>query len=231
VRKATVSLLAVGVLLWGAGCGGSDKTSSTSSGSTPPAPQGTKPFPKQARASLAAGTYAVAFKPEVKVTVPAGFETGESLPDRFGIQQKRDIATRLIFQRVGTVVDASAQLSASPPPKNVVSWLKQHPNLTIGKAKSVEVGGLRGKVVTVRVKGNPRPPKGAKCGPEGPCVPLFTAPGSNELVSVFRGQKTRIYTLKQGPKRNIVIVMSTPKQRAKAATAQLERIIATTKFG
>jgi hypothetical protein len=225
-----VSLLAVGLVIWTAGCGGSDETSSTSSGSTPPTPQGTKPFPKQARASLAAGTYVVAFKPEVQVTVPAGFETGESLPDRFGIQQKRDIATRLIFQSVGTVVDASAQLSASPPPKNVVSWLKQHPNATIGKAKSVEVGGLRGKVVTVGVEGNPRPPKGVRCGPEGPCVPLFTAPGSNELVSVFRNQKTRIYALKQG-KKQIVIVMSAPKQGATAATGQLQRILASAKFG
>ncbi len=163
MRKATVSILAALLLISAAGCGGSDKTSSTSSGATPTPSPGSKPFPKQARATLAPGAYAVAFKPPVTITVPAGYETGESLPDRFGIQQKRDIAARVIVQRVGTVVDASAQLSASPPPKNVVTWLKQHPNLKVGKASSVQVGGLHGKVVTVKVTGSGKPPKGAKC--------------------------------------------------------------------
>jgi hypothetical protein len=232
VRNATACVLAVaGLVLSAAGCAGNDQSPTTSS-TVPDGNGGAKPFPTQARASLAAGTYVVAsFAPPVTVKVPAGFESGESLPERFGIQKKSNIAVRLIFQRPKTVVDASPQLSSSPAPPNMVTWLKQHPDLKLGRVSSVTIGGLHGKSVSVKVKGSGKPPAGTKCGPEGPCVPLFPASGSNELVSVFRNETNRLYVLKQGSKSQIVIVVTAPPGGAKTATRQLGDILGTVRFG
>jgi hypothetical protein len=134
---------------------------------------------------LGAGTYvAKGFDPELTFEVPAEtFATTEPVTSESFFLQAVDPLHQVGFNvvRVGEVftdflVQDPIQLNhvgkVSPPPADLIAWLRQNPYLNVGPEQSVTIGGKAARRVLVTTKPLPQGQGGCRSAPKR-CVTLI----------------------------------------------------------
>jgi hypothetical protein len=97
----------------------------------------------------------------------------------------------VVFQRYTRVYEpdrpGDGPASLRPAPRDLAAWLRNHPDLSVGRASPARVGGLRGRQLDATVTtGKPRH---SSSGCRGPCVAL--APDA----TFAKGMKVRFIVL------------------------------------
>jgi hypothetical protein len=211
------------------GCGEKKETAAAkpSTAATPAA----QAFPTEIDAPLLAGTaYATkAFSPPLTVTPSSGewkVDLGDSeievslrprvdVPVEFSVLGFGHIEE--VFDPEKGAVDAS---DAEPAPEDLAVWLADHPHLRATTPKSAEVMGLKGQMLEITYRSNPKqiPPYCDDMG--GTCVPLWVVNG--EVNVLQKGGKERIYVLEQGDQQLLVEEIIAPESAFDAGIEQLE---------
>jgi len=203
-------LLVAAVAFPVAACGGNEKRDRAGRA----APSVT-PFPSVDRADLAAGrTYTTQrFEPRLTFTLPQGawLATGADSADHIEMEPKAvedpvDVAT-LAFHHMTRVFDPAtggkAPADAVAGPDDFAAWLTHHPHLRTTRPKPVELLGLEGVSIDVRVKSS-QPRRYKDCGKvAGECVVMFVS----KIEPIVYGSQSfgRFYVLEQPGGRQLVV--------------------------
>lgn len=226
MNLAVLAVLAV-VLLWG--CGGGDDRPAAKA-----LPAAT-PWPTATFAEMVPGREYTTrrFKPSIRLTVPAGkwATTGDN-PDH--VEVEPDSAGPIHDSGIGfhsstRVFDAARggvePGDAGPGPEDFAAWLVDHPHLRSTEPKAVEVLGLRGVSIDVRVKSS-QPRQYRDCGKyEGDCVVLMI--GAIEPSVMGSRVLGRFFVLeKPGGGQLVVEYWAEPARAAAAQFAVFDDILA-----
>jgi hypothetical protein len=185
-RSASVfrgrSIVAVGVALVVAACGG---------GSPSAAPASAAPSP------LAPGTYtSVAFKPAVTFTVPAGWENPDDQAAYMLVRPLGDDLNGIHFFAAPSALSQAADCPASAEPNvgtssiELIAWIRSLKGLTVSSPAMATIGGYPATSIDISIA----PGWAASCAFANgtPTVPLlFKAPGLRWVVA--GGERLRLY--------------------------------------
>ena len=216
-RAALVCVLLAAVTL--TACGGGDD-----------GPSDLPPLGRDGTA-LDAGEYRTTkFTPRTTFEVEEGWATASpELPDYFDIVRDKRAFAAVVFQRITTVVPPKSPDDVVAAPADLVSWLRKHPNLTVGASKKTRVGGRPATQLDVRVKqAVPRKERPDSC--DAPCLPLFE-PSDGTPVSYAPKDQLRFVVLEsRGGQVPVTITIAAPSSDFARFEPQAKKVLSTVKF-
>jgi serine/threonine protein kinase len=176
---------------------------------------------------LDSGRYATdGFEPELSFTIEEDDGWRLSFPetsDYFEIttsKSVREFYPALGFIRLSSVfapngqdhIELGSDARITSAPDDVVTWLRNHPNLDVSKPTPVTVGGVSGTSFDVEISPVPEDNEtSAGCGPI-PCVFLFAFTGQRDGtgLAVWADDTNRLVVLEDVEGETVIIAISVP---------------------
>jgi hypothetical protein len=113
-----------------------------------------------------------------------------------------------------------AAARVSPPPADVVGWLRRDPGLRVSEAVAADVGGLPAVQVDVR---SVRPSASVPCTERGLCTYVVGSPGLD--AAVLYGDTDRWFFLDAPGRARVAVRVRSPKQRPDSVREQWQPLL------
>jgi hypothetical protein len=173
------------------------------------------------------------FKPKVSFTLNKGWRDPFQNPTNLSLLAPERFCPPCssldfwVVKRVLKVV-SSYEAKPQPAPKDMVSWLRNNPNLDTGKPQETTVGGIKG----VQFDATPsRVPQEYLIACIDVCLPLFEDPDdAGQHFSLYEGDKARFIVLEDVEGKQVTIALHSQANKFDEFLPYAQEVLDTVKW-